>query len=334
MGEGLVGSTGSGIDKGFIGLSKELKKLIMVPVSADPVRNAPVYLLLALAMGVYTYLALGSSRLPSVSHDQTLFYTRYALETGINFGLCLAVVDFLVFAFRRDRYSLLRFWGIALAAFVVGLAIQYTFVFNRIETYFPKLVLFYERYPGTRPSFFRLGWFMIQGWVGAMIVSSMWLVVRVRTSSKDLAEPDSLTTGQTETGTDRETDPETADRLGLDPRTISHATVEDHYCRIYFSDQGGSNQVYLKMSLKELAESVPKGEFLRVHRSHLVNLKRIKGMKSRDRGKVLILSPGDFEVPVSRRRLPQVRRLMTTLSGPPDRDLDLADPARPSLGRT
>ena len=76
--------------------------------------------------------------------------------------------------------------------------------------------------------------------------------------------------------------------------------------RIYFQNDGSLQNTLVRMPLKELATRLPEEQFVRIHRSHLVNLEQISGVKRVGRAVRLSMKHGDFELPVSRYRLPQL----------------------------
>ena len=66
-------------------------------------------------------------------------------------------------------------------------------------------------------------------------------------------------------------------------------------------------------SLKDLAEYLPSGRFMRVHRSYLVNTQRVVGLKGGKSRPMLVLESGEA-VPVSKAYQPQVFALLRSLS--------------------
>ena len=63
----------------------------------------------------------------------------------------------------------------------------------------------------------------------------------------------------------------------------------DDYIRIYMSDQ---KPVISRLTLKAVAEKLPKHEFIRVHRSYIVPLDKIKSVRNK------LISIGTREIPV------------------------------------
>lgn len=82
--------------------------------------------------------------------------------------------------------------------------------------------------------------------------------------------------------------------LSLDQ--ISHFQAQDDYVEIH-SDQGK----YLKqMRMKHLEEALPEGEFVRVHRSHIVRVKSIEKLELYEKDSYLVTLKSGAQLPVSR----------------------------------
>lgn len=96
----------------------------------------------------------------------------------------------------------------------------------------------------------------------------------------------------------------------LDADAIRNVVVDDHYCYVHYRSQQGYTKRDLAMPLRDVRELLS-GNFLQVHRSHIVNLNFIKAIRRRKRA-IRVILDGDYEVPVSRHRLdevlPQIRR--------------------------
>jgi DNA-binding LytR/AlgR family response regulator len=92
----------------------------------------------------------------------------------------------------------------------------------------------------------------------------------------------------------------------IDMAKISHVNVEDHYCRIFVKEQAGYREFYVKISLKEILDQLPRDRFLQIHRSHIVNLAYVSSLIKDSRSYQLALDQGAHTLPISRYRLPQV----------------------------
>ncbi len=93
---------------------------------------------------------------------------------------------------------------------------------------------------------------------------------------------------------------------------ITHVTVEDHYCRIHFLDAQGPRNLFVCTTLKSLADQLPERDFAQIHRSHLVNLRRVTGLRKSGR-QYYAEMPGDgIELPISRHRWPELQKQLSS----------------------
>jgi hypothetical protein len=99
-------------------------------------------------------------------------------------------------------------------------------------------------------------------------------------------------------------------RFELSTDMIRNIAVDDHYCYVHFADGDRYAKRDLAMPLRDVQKLLP-GSFLRVHRSHVVNLKRIVSISRKNR-RIRIVLDGGYEVPVSRHRLDEVLPLIRT----------------------
>jgi NO-binding membrane sensor protein with MHYT domain len=73
-----------------------------------------------------------------------------------------------------------------------------------------------------------------------------------------------------------------------------------HYTYVF----DGKNKFFCPLSIGEVEQRLDNSRFLRVHRSHIVNLERIRGLKrAGDNGVIDLASETAYSVPVSRNRL-------------------------------
>lgn len=91
------------------------------------------------------------------------------------------------------------------------------------------------------------------------------------------------------------------DKYGMQITTVQeiiHLEADDYYTKFFIQDQ---TPVVVSKPLKEYEAILPKDQFFRCHKSHLVNLDYVMRYDKKD-DNVLILKNGNL-VPVSRRRL-------------------------------
>jgi DNA-binding LytR/AlgR family response regulator len=98
----------------------------------------------------------------------------------------------------------------------------------------------------------------------------------------------------------------------FDPRTITRFHASDKYTVF----RVGSEEHVLDDSLNTLEERLDGLEFLRVHRSELVNLREARALHQRDGTAVLELSDGQ-RAQVSRRAIAELKRRLGLRDGEP-----------------
>ncbi|MEM7523229.1 MAG: MHYT domain-containing protein [Pseudomonadota bacterium] len=85
---------------------------------------------------------------------------------------------------------------------------------------------------------------------------------------------------------------------------IVSVKADGHYCAVTLADRtAAARTVFSSVSLARLIEKLPADQFLRVHRSHLVNAGRIERLERSSSGVRLVMSNGggvETEVPVGR----------------------------------
>ncbi len=96
----------------------------------------------------------------------------------------------------------------------------------------------------------------------------------------------------------------------VDVDTIDWIEADDYYARLHI----GRSQHLLRQSLAMLADQLDPEVFVRVHRSAIVRLDRIRRVQGAGRRVEVVLSD-DTHVPVSRRRSAQLRALIRRQSG-------------------
>ena len=89
----------------------------------------------------------------------------------------------------------------------------------------------------------------------------------------------------------------------FDPRHLSFLHSEYDY--VSFVVRG--KKFLLLETLESLEKRLAQWDYLRIHRSYLVNIKQVVGLRTENGSAVLVMSDGQT-APISRRRLPEVRR--------------------------
>lgn len=89
------------------------------------------------------------------------------------------------------------------------------------------------------------------------------------------------------------------------PEEICYAFADDKYATVVLEN---SDKIFVSLSLKELEERLPAGEFIRPHQSYIVRVDAVRKVLKAD-GIVLVLKD-KMEIPVSRRNREEVLRVL------------------------
>ncbi|MAP80660.1 MAG: DNA-binding response regulator [Aequorivita sp.] len=89
---------------------------------------------------------------------------------------------------------------------------------------------------------------------------------------------------------------------------IVRCQSDSNYTHIFCKDQ---NKVLISRTLKEIDELLSEHGFVRVHQSHLINPRYVKGILKHDGGSLVMHD--DVEVPVSRQKTKQVNHILETM---------------------
>ncbi len=290
-----------------------------------------VYAVSFILTGLFTFISLGM-----YEHSDPLlripltFKGMYAWHTAINFALCLAIVDHLSgWSFKSwgvyERRSVGKTWVIMGVTYVAGFVSQQTLVYQLVALYAPAILWTYEMDPTMRPGILPSFLFMLPFWgVIAYVVIRIMIskqaqvqeLFRVRIDTILEERQRQLSQERSEPRAEDTTSAIEADAfLPLPPgeglpsiriSQIGHVTSEDHYLRIYYQCNGGIKNTLIRMALKDLNALLPGHQFIQIHRSHIINLEQVAGVKRSGRNVRVGTKYGDFELPVSRYRFPKI----------------------------
>lgn len=284
-----------------------------------------LYLTVFLLIGFWTFVALDIYSWISWRIIPISFRGNYILHTMINFGVCLYVTDEWLARLigrwgRFDNRTLGKQALIWSMSFLAAFYVQRTLVFKGIMYYDLDLYHYYELYPQLRPRPLDHFLFCMPYFAGTILI--LWLMAfwRQRGLSKErkalVSVKQALSARYEVPGNSPsavEPGPKTAplcvqsgsSQIFLDQESISHVTVEDHYCRIHTQDEEDAKNYFVKSSLSELLEKLSDSQFVQIHRSHVVNVRAIRQIDKKSRsGKVHLKS--DAVLPLSRYRLNEV----------------------------
>ncbi|MCF8035045.1 MAG: LytTR family transcriptional regulator [Desulfarculaceae bacterium] len=254
--------------------------------------------------------------------DHLTFYFTYALHLSLTYlvGVILAEVAVRLFLPRWSAYekrTVARQWAVWGLGFLLGFALHRFVMVHLVGYYAPWLVAYLSRSPHLRPSLLNMLLFSGAAWTVAtfaVIRSALaWQkVLRQRAAAARPAAPAQPAEAPAA--------PAPAPALGIshDGRRsriplarITHVTVEDHYCRVHYLDSQGPGNLFACMTLKSLAEQLPEKDFIQIHRSHLVNLRYVSGLKRSEGQYLAVLPASGAELPISRRRRAEFQKRLS-----------------------
>jgi hypothetical protein len=301
------------------------------------------YLLFTFLIGFFTLAALKSHAMFSSFPPTPLsVMILYAWVTALNFGFCLYMTDEWLSRIWKgwgdfENRTVGKVWLIWFAAFLLAFTIQYLIIDQTFELYDPKMRWLYSVYPKERPSHLLAFIYFFPFWLLGVFVLIQIALRKQSGLKNEKSNLDDLlsqrnwifkqnlvhpqTSAVTSAGPDKVKVPSELlvpakdgfERINQD--RISHINVEDHYCRIFVKEPEGLKEFYVKISLRDLLEQLPREFFLQIHRSHIVNLAYVSSLIKDSRSYQLALNQGAHTLPISRYRVPQVLSILDKFIG-------------------
>lgn len=284
-----------------------------------------LYFAVCMIIGVCTFVALELYGWYTWRDAPISFRGNYILHTIINFSLCLYVADEwltrLIGGWGRHEHRTLGkqalIWGLS---FVVAFYIQRTIVFEGIQYYALDTYYYYQKYPQMRP--YPLDHFLFSLPFFLCTILLLWLLAfmgqrGLKKKREDLLLWEQSLAAKEEVLRDQMTIAEDDHEVGhlyiqsgssqiiLNQDTISHVTVEDHYCHIHTFEEEETKSYYIKSSLADILDKLPNQHFIQIHRSHVINVQAVRQLDKKGRNCRVYLS-SDTVLPVSRYRLSEV----------------------------
>jgi hypothetical protein len=263
-------------------------------------------------LGMFAWTAI---RGPHIVLAKMAFITVYTLHAAVAYTLGVWLMEAVLSQGRpawtayRNR-SVGRQWVVWLCGYYAGMMLHKHVVKGAVKLYAPSMTWYRTAPPD--PSlpldlYFFLGGITV--WLITACLVMSWIMRRQNKLSELGApatadgiadDPASPSAGVLRVRTDGQA-------LAIPHAHISHISVEDHYLRIFYGNGGPMRNVLIRQSLRKLLKQLPDRHFLRIHRSHVVNLQKVTGLKKHGKEKRVSLHMHDQSLPVSRHRLPDLR---------------------------
>jgi hypothetical protein len=87
---------------------------------------------------------------------------------------------------------------------------------------------------------------------------------------------------------------------------ISHISVNGHYLDIYLQKEEGPEFVSVRKPITEIFEELPKNLFIKIHRSHIININYVSEIKRIKRQYLVKLRDAQCSLPISKSNLSNV----------------------------
>ena len=272
---------------------------------------------MAYVIGAFAGLLIFIS--PAWVYEHLAYAAAKSLHTTLFFTFSLVAIDIASSRLAHQRFvysqrTVGRQWLIMLAAFLLGYILFRSSSIDLVGIYAPWVIDHLQTFPEDRmrvviqfPIYF-LGWLI----TASLVIQFALRSQRLAAESRKAQEP-----GSTELKDDNQTAaPEaqsgyfvhsnTNQNLKVPFNEISHISVEDHYCRLVHKNGAELARHILRMSLNQLEDELPKGQFARIHRSHIVNLQHVAGWRSVRQQRRLVMDHG-AQLPISRSRMAQLK---------------------------
>ena len=255
------------------------------------------------------------------------FVMIYSLYKAAVYSLCIFAADTIAHylvphwgTFKNRRVG--KQWFIWTMGLLVGFIIQRTTVSSLIVQYTPEVIHYFITHPEVRMSHFELLLYLTPYWCLVMFVTMRIArsKQRIQDQARSLmilpgnqknASTESLMAGEPEKSKNRLPQgnlnwENESGGASIPLAGITHITVEDHYCRINYSISNDLKNTMIRLPLKEMLLKLPQDHFIKIHRSHVVNITHVLRLKKKGRDNKVVIRNTGVELPVSRSRFKDI----------------------------
>ena len=260
---------------------------------------------------------------PGYMFRRMAFTTVYALHTALTYTLCHYLADLganriLPAWGGHEHRTVGRQWVVWSAGLLLGFFLHRTMLLNLVPYYAPELAAKAMKYPDLFPTHLTFALLVPPIWLACVFLAIRAALARQqvgeRTATGKTNAPPGLIEAAPRPGAAAGALKVTSDagEMEILLAAITHISVEDHYSRIFYRQDGSGRlrDVLIRMPLKALERQLPPAAFVQIHRSHLVNLEHVSALTRDGRQSRVALDAAGLELPVSRHRLPHIRPLL------------------------
>ena len=94
--------------------------------------------------------------------------------------------------------------------------------------------------------------------------------------------------------------------IEVESLSIILVSAEENYCKVVILNDTSLSTPLVRSTFQSIEQALPKQHFLRVHRSHLININRVERVHREGRRFVVTMRNWNHEVPISRSQLDHV----------------------------
>lgn len=306
-------------------MSNEYFKRPLGPFYRDFSHRLVVYLLVWAAYVVVPYLTTIMFYGPDWLMSDLAHIAAGAFKTALIFAGSLILVDIGCSRLVREEMgyrtrTVGRQWLVMFIGFLMAYVINQTVFPHTIELYGPWLSGYgpsspkgFSRHAAEFISFLVL-------WLPIAYLTIGFALRNQRTALKPIK--DSAADGPAHHDSSQADPKVTQSVLTLENRSqnleipfdeITHVTVEDHYCRLFHKNGEQMVSHLVRVPLKRLEGKLPPERFVRIHRSHIVNLQHVLGWRMVQQQRHLVLDHDIGDLPISRSRFREIENIIKAL---------------------
>jgi hypothetical protein len=276
------------------------------------------YLLLGVTYIITTFVSITIFYGPQWLSTHLAFASAYAIHAALLYGGCYAAVDFLANRLGPETYkyhgrTVARQWLVMFIGFVLAYALHRSTYYLVLDSYAHWVVRYFQEHPDQRRGMaVEFIWFFSSWAIKPFIIIQFSLhcqKAKGPAPSKEQSSKKSEPSSNNEAGVSTLVHQAEGKATKIDQAKIAYVSVEDHYCRIHFLNGHDVSHVLQRLTLNQLQAEFDGVGFVKIHRSHLVNLDHVLGWKIEKRKHYMVMEHG-VELPISRSRMADLKPIL------------------------
>jgi hypothetical protein len=290
-------------------------KRSMGPFYSEYTHRLLCYLLFAVTYIFATFVEITVLYGPQWLSTHLAFASAYAIHAALLYGGCYAAVDFLANRLGPETYkyyrrTVARQWLVMFIGFVLAYALHRSTYYLVLDSYASWVVQYFQENPDRRRGMAIEFIFFCSLWAIKPFViiqfSLHYQKAKGPAPSKEQISKKSEPPLNSEAGVSTLVHQAEGKATKIDQAKIIYVSVEDHYCRIHFLNGHDVSNVLQRLTLKQLQAEFDGIGFVKIHRSHMVNLDHALGWKIEKHKHYIVMEHG-VELPISRSRMAELK---------------------------